>query len=226
MLISTAQGGSREYSFGATGNGNRSSPLGGFTITPAGSDLFLVFQVMSNELNNPKVLLCPAEPDTAKQAASTFQSINVPAGQTPFPTVGQAGGSDGNVSYFVGVDAMDTQPAMFLAGDHNMGDNGVGGGPATPVAGSSPWNGFQYNSGSYPFLGLGTNSVNFGGGNWVAWMNNGHTSQGNVALADGSVQSLSIATLKQALQNTGDTGAAQMWGGNNSSGNCNRLQFP
>jgi prepilin-type N-terminal cleavage/methylation domain-containing protein/prepilin-type processing-associated H-X9-DG protein len=48
----------------------------------------------------------------------------------------------------------------------------------------------------------------------AAWMDNSqHQKQGNVALADGSVQGFSISKLREALRNTGDA-------------NNNRLLFP
>src|SRR5690349_14906480 len=50
------------------------------------ADAFRSFQVMSNELNNPKILVCAADPD--RQPAANFIRF-----------------SNRNVSYFVGVDA-------------------------------------------------------------------------------------------------------------------------
>src|SRR5690349_19958869 len=65
---------------------------------------FYIFQVMSNELNTPKIMICPAEFDTVKSAGLNFG----------YNSVGNS-----NLSYFVGVDADETQPQMFLTGDHN-----------------------------------------------------------------------------------------------------------
>jgi prepilin-type processing-associated H-X9-DG protein len=64
----------------------------------------------------------------------------------------------------------------------------------------------------------------------VGWMDNMHAKQGNVALADGSVQQFSRSRLQEALRNSGDAGG-------NSNGNFqtaqnpgplnyNRIQFP
>ena len=61
-----------------------------------------VFQVMSNELSTPIILLCPA--DAHRFAAKNFA----------------AGFDDSKVSYFAGVDASDDKPTMFLSGDDNF----------------------------------------------------------------------------------------------------------
>jgi prepilin-type processing-associated H-X9-DG protein len=116
------------------------------------------FQVMSNELNTPKILICPE--DKSRTAALSFT--------TNF--------SSQNLSYFVGVDAVDTSPQMFISGDDNF-----------TVGGKQP------KSGLFP---LWTNSP-------VAWTSARHTNQGNMGLADGSVMGLSSAKLQQALVATG-----------------------
>jgi prepilin-type processing-associated H-X9-DG protein len=64
--------------------------------------MFIYFQVMSNELNTPKVVICPS--DEKRSAATNFVS-----------------GFDGSrVSYFVGLDSDETQPQGLLAGDRNL----------------------------------------------------------------------------------------------------------
>ncbi len=71
-----------------------------------------VYQVMSNELSTPKILLCPA--DSSHSLATNFLS----------------GFSAGNISYFVGTDIAndsgignDLNPQMLLAGDDNFQTN-------------------------------------------------------------------------------------------------------
>ena len=61
---------------------------------------FRHFQVMSNELNTPKILVCPADDRTA---AASFAKLK-----------------NQNVSYFVGLDAEETRPQMLLTGDRNI----------------------------------------------------------------------------------------------------------
>src|SRR5437899_588153 len=145
----------------------------------------MMFGVMSNELSTPKILICPSEYDS-RGAASTF-SYSIPnnsANATPFT-------NDLNVSYFVGVDSQDTFPQMFLTGDHNLGTG------ANP-----PTSSFQQQS-KY-FISLGTN---FPANNqYVGWLDNMHSKQGNVGLADGSVQQFSRSRLQEALKNSGDAG--------------------
>ncbi len=70
------------------------------------ANVFRYYQVMSNELNNPKVVVCPA--DQKRVAATNFTSDF----------------NDSHVSYFMGVGADETMPQMLLAGDYNV-DNGV-----------------------------------------------------------------------------------------------------
>jgi prepilin-type processing-associated H-X9-DG protein len=65
------------------------------------------FQVMSNELSTPKILLCPA--DTDRIAATNFST----------------GFSGANISYFVNPDAAEIYPQMILDGDDNFAIGGV-----------------------------------------------------------------------------------------------------
>jgi prepilin-type N-terminal cleavage/methylation domain-containing protein/prepilin-type processing-associated H-X9-DG protein len=176
---------------------------------------FGFFMVMSNELSTPKVVTCPSE-NEARLQASTFAGVT-PVGSantTPYT-------NDLNTSYFVGVDAVDTNPQMFLTGDHNLGSDGN----LTPLRGfvSAPQN-------YYPDfkVSLGTN---FAANAGVGWLDTMHSKQGNVGLADGSVQQYSRSALQTALQNSGDNGGGS--GGANfpnppgcTGPGVNRLQFP
>ena len=69
------------------------------------------FQVMSNELSTPKIVICPA--DTSRSAANNFTT----------------GFDNSKVDYFVGVDADLIRPQMLLSGDDNFA---VGGVPVKP----------------------------------------------------------------------------------------------
>ena len=64
------------------------------------------FQVMSNEVNTPKILLCPN--DASRVWATDFFTLN-----------------NSNISYFVGLDADESKPRTFLSGDDNFAMNGV-----------------------------------------------------------------------------------------------------
>ncbi len=81
-----------------------------------------------------------------------------------------------HLSYFVGLDAEVIKPNTLLSGDDHFSVNG-----AKPPPGL-----FQ----------LATNAP-------VAWREERHPLQGNIALADGSVQGFSTAALRAALANTG-----------------------
>jgi prepilin-type N-terminal cleavage/methylation domain-containing protein/prepilin-type processing-associated H-X9-DG protein len=175
--------------------------------------VFHFFMVMSNELSTPKVLACPSEADTTRQAATTFAGSAVGTANAVFFL------NDLNVSYFVGVDAQDTFPQMFLAGDHNLGP---GNPPTAPYQKGETANG-QFNTS------MGTNFPPTSA-TTVGWMDNMHAKQGNVALADGSVQQFSRQRLQEALRNSGDAGGNSTpsfpLNGNAGTINYNRIQFP
>ena len=61
------------------------------------------FQVMSNELSTPYILICPAESDRMRSVAASFDFM-----------------SNSNISYFVGLDANENNPQMILFGDRNI----------------------------------------------------------------------------------------------------------
>lgn len=176
--------------------------------------VFGVFRCLSNELSSPNVLICPAE-DEHRFPATTFASVTPPdtSGVVPFT-------NDLNVSYFVGVDAAETNPRGFLAGDHNLGSDGN----ITPLIGfvTAPT---RYSPSCS--VALGTNFNPTGG---VGWLNTLHSNQGNIGLADGSVSQYNRVQLQTALHNSGDTGGHS--GGNfiNPQGctglGVNRIQFP
>jgi len=196
MSVASAQGGPWGAAAGTPG-----TIAGGYSAGGAGTwgnYSWQVFAVMSNELNTPKILACPAEYDTARIAATTFAS-SVPATQT-----GVAFNWRSNVSYFIGIDADETQPQMMLMGDHAIGAGTVNNNSAAATAG---------------FVGIYSvttpNAANSTATNgWAAWMDNSqHGKQGNVGLSDGSVQGWSISKLREGFKNTGDL-------------NNNRLLFP
>jgi len=126
-----------------------------------------VFQVMSNELNTPKILFCSQESDANRYVALNFGAPGFPGAFT----------NNQSLSYFAGLDADETQPQMFLAGDSNLQ---IGGG--------------RVRAGLVTLL---TNRP-------VGWSAARHQHQGMVGLSDGSVQRYTTADLRAALTNTGD----------------------
>ena len=132
--------------------------VGGAMESAVEGNVAPIFQVMSNELSTPRILLCPADAD--RFAAKNFT----------------AGFDNSHVSYFVGLDASDDKPAMFLSGDDNFAVDGV------PVKSG--------------LLLLATNAP-------VSWTAARHVNQGNIGLVDGSVQQIATTNLQEALNQTG-----------------------
>jgi competence protein ComGC len=114
------------------------------------------FLVMSNELSTPYILLCPS--DSARVRTKDFGKL-----------------SNANVSYFVGLDADDNNPWMFLSGDRNL------------------TNGLAITN---RVLFLATNRP-------VGWTHEVHALQGQILLADGSVQQVTSSRLSAAVTNAG-----------------------
>ncbi len=81
---------------------------GGAFESAANGDVAEVFQVMSNELSTPKILICPAGCPTHTPATNFA-----------------IGFSAKNISYFVGVNAKEANPQMMLSGDDNFEIGGV-----------------------------------------------------------------------------------------------------
>ena len=118
-----------------------------------------VFQVMADVLNTPKILICPE--DKGRTNAPSFNR-NL---------------QNWELSYFVGLDADETQSQMILTGDSNLE---IGGG--------------RLRSG---IVTLNTNRL-------VGWSSVRHKRQGNVSLSDGSVRGFTNSSFRQMLTTTGD----------------------
>ena len=119
-------------------------------------DVFPHFQAISNELSTPKVLVCPGD---SRQPAADFG--------TNF--------ANSNLSYFIGIEAQDSFPQMFLSGDRNLTNGSLS---------------------TNRVLELTTNVL-------AGWTEKLHDGLGNVGLADGSVQQLTTLRLREALKWTG-----------------------
>lgn len=185
------------------------------TVQTTSRGVFDFFMVMSNELSTPKVVMCPSEADSIRTVSSTFGGT-VPAGSANAVTFT----NDLNTSYFIGVDANDTMPQMFLTGDHNLGSGNPPTAAYQPGQVASIQGGFN--------VSLGTNFP--ANNNLVGWMDNMHSKQGNVGLADGSVQQFSRSRLQEGLRNSGDAGGQTTPAFPAPSGHTpvgvNRLQLP
>ena len=93
-----------------------------------------------------------------------------------------SGLSNTNLSYFLGLDVQDTNPQMVLTGDRNLTN-----GPLPPDR----------------ILVLNTNFP-------LGWTREMHHYQGNIGLADGSVQQYSNSRLTEALRNASFTNRLAM----------------
>lgn len=121
--------------------------------------VFRHYQALSNELVTPKILRCPL--DASRTAATNFpQLLNT------------------NLSYFVGLDAHEGDPAQILSGDRSLAGGTWSGG----------------------FLRTLTPRIEAG------WMAELHPNFGHVGLADGSAQAFSTNELRRHL--AGMTNAA------------------
>jgi len=135
-------------------------------------DAWKVFQVMSNELSTPKILYCPED------SAHQFYTNRYPN----FPGFGDD--LKIHLSYFIGRDATETNPAAILSGDDNFEINGI------PVK---------------------TGLLELSKDTSIAWTSARHTTHkrhfwndatsfGNVGLADGSVQQTTISSRTNFVQ--------------------------
>ena len=114
-----------------------------------------IFQTVSNELGNTRVLVCPA--DRHRLPAASFRTLTTK-----------------NLSYFYKLDASESNPQDILLGDDNLTIRGV-----------------RVKSGVLVLS------------NWdtISWSADRHRSHGNLALADGSVQSATRSGLHAYLGN-------------------------
>ena len=80
---------------------------GGAMEAVLGGNPMRVFQVMSNELSTPAILICPK--DEGRQRATNFDSLLTAK----------------NVSYFVSADAVESNPSDIMGGDDNFEINSI-----------------------------------------------------------------------------------------------------
>lgn len=163
MNVSTNEGGSSEF-----------APDTQATGLPA-QNTWRHFASLSNELSTPKIVICPS--DSGREEANTYAQV-VAANQNLTRFNGNK-----HLSYFVGLEAEETRPQAFLAGDRNV-TNQV----RTQIS--------QDMVVQLPPQTMSLPATR------VGWTTDTHQDQGDVCMGDGSVQQLSTSRLKQALRDT------------------------
>lgn len=122
--------------------------------------VFRHFQAMSNELVSPRILLCPEDRNRKKVAPNQWGIIG-------FENL-----SNGNLSYFVGLDADESKSERLLSGDRNITGGTLSNGFLRLLKPSTP----------------------------AGWTSEIHPNAGNVGLADGSVIQTDARALRRQLQ--------------------------
>jgi prepilin-type N-terminal cleavage/methylation domain-containing protein len=181
--VSSAQGGALEYVHHTPGaNAAPAVPTPSNINTPPYQAR--VFQVMSNELSTPKVVICPAD-SFHTGAGTNFGNFGVaPGGGGPTGDFGT-----NRISFFIGTDSGETDPQQVLYGDENIGTTTTTGSAAATRCFVA-----QTVGGPNGFLAKN-----------LAWTIDTHNKVGNIALSDGSVQQLSSANLQTTAQNGTNT---------------------
>lgn len=146
--------------------------------------VFQIFQVMSNELGTPKLVVCRADAD--RNYATNFGGH--------FTELGNLG-----ISYFVGKNANETNSSQYLAGDRNIGIKPAGG-----WSGNDPDGGVTGFSPNVSAAGSYRSLTSYAKDPRLQWTEKLHRTEGNVVLADGSVQQLTSAKMRAGITNAGD----------------------
>src|SRR5215471_4314910 len=176
------------------------------TVSPNVGWMYQIFGVMSNELSTPKVLICGSD----ERNTHTNWAFGPAGGAAVISTANTDNGyfCNNKMSYFIGVDANDNFPQMFLAGDRNIYGNST----VTTIPTTFPNNGYGNSMSSYA---MGTNFP--GTPTAPCWTDKMHQKNGNVLICDGSVQQWSSSKLRDGMRVSGDTTTAPAAGG--GSGN-------
>jgi prepilin-type N-terminal cleavage/methylation domain-containing protein len=187
MQVSNAEGGSGDF-----------TPTTPVANAAQIAMIWYHFAVLSNELSTPKILVCPAD---SREEATIFSTNTIPPATT-LKTGQRAFNKNKSLSYFVGINADETRPQVFLAGDRNV--RSANSQPAV-INNNSVIALFRTNHTTTPAPGVG-----------AFWTNTMHNLQGNVAVGDGSVHQYSTPRLKEALTRTDDVDNRLAIPGNNN----------
>jgi prepilin-type processing-associated H-X9-DG protein len=142
-----------------------SQVVGGSEEFTTGTNAWRHFQAMSNYPFIPKYLVCPTDAHLSRPPDKRFLTPSL-----TFTFFGNA-----NLSYFVGIDADQTNAASILSGDRNI------------TNGTALKNGVLEATASAP----------------AAWTSSVHDEKGNLLFADGSVRRSDGVDLRAVMAKTG-----------------------
>lgn len=151
--------------------------------------IYYAFALLSNEVNTPKVLACPSDGQTTEADYFPIFDNNGQAlttGTGAQGTMYAENENNANVSYFIGIDSKEEEPQLWLTGDRNMV-------VATAKTGGGYIDGHD--------IALDADSAT----PRYQWNNELHQDNGNLGLADGSVQQYSSSALREAAVSADDS---------------------
>ena len=169
MAVASSEGGSADWA--------------GTTTQPQPLMIWRHFSALSNELSTPKIVVCPSDNDVTEAQNWATNPVATTAAIQNFS-------NNRLLSYFVGLNADETRPQMFLAGDRNIYNT-------TPGVGQAR---LSNQTDKAVVTTLRTNSQA-----GIGWQKNIHQEQGDICMGDGSVQQFSTSRLRQAIKDTDDT---------------------
>lgn len=159
-----------------TQNGGVRNMAGGFKAVDC-------YDSCSNEMNSPKILVCPS--DSEKTRAQVFTDGAAPANTTKFQ---DSAAPNLHLSYFVALTGDETRPNKLLSGDRN-----IEGAPSNDKR--------AYTDGDVPSNGASGPVFN----------GKVHQKQGNIGLSDGSVAQVATEALRKAFRADGQDSDTGNW---------------
>jgi len=147
-------------------------PSAGGTYGPLAGESWRHFLATSNELDTPKILVCPSD------AATKATVLDWSAGPDGLVNAANRGNA---LSYFVALDGFELLPPTMIVGDRNI----LGGTPGNCASAADP-------PGVQAIL-LGTNNPS------IRWSSGTHGRLGVIALSDGSAHITRDSQLREAV---------------------------
>jgi prepilin-type N-terminal cleavage/methylation domain-containing protein len=191
MAVTAANGGAQDY-IAQTANSGAPSAL-----NPG-----VVFLVTSNELSTPKILLCTSD-NFHTTAATNWNPLDLLGTTIAPPAAAPKQNGIGKISYFINGDATEDDPQAIIIGDNNIGNQQTSS-SSTPSA--YAFNANAVGSGPKQVIAQQLTGAAFTTANsYWSWTTDLHSKVGNLGIADGSVQQVTITGLHTALQNSTNT---------------------